>query len=128
MEGEPASTEGNRPLTDRERRLAHWMLENGDPVGRDFIPQLAQAAVTAWRCPCGCASFNFQIEGRSPARKGMNVLGDFVFGDEEMPSGIFIFAVDGVLSGIEVYEMGGGISTSLPEPESLRPWGISAND
>jgi hypothetical protein len=57
-------------------------------------------------------------------RPGVHILGDFVFGDEDMPSGIFIFEQGGLLSGLEVYEMGAGIPKSLPAPESLRPYGI----
>jgi hypothetical protein len=124
MQTDPIATEGNRPLTDSEHRLARWMLEHGDPAGRDFLPQLELAEVRAWRCPCGCASINFQIKGHPPVPPGVQVLGDFVFGDENMPSGIFIFENDGLLSGIEVYEMGAGVPKSLPAPESLRPWGI----
>jgi hypothetical protein len=125
MQPDPIATNSNRPLTDSEYRLARWMLEHGDPAGRDFLPQLELAVATAWQCPCGCASIRFQIKGRPPAPPGVHVLGDFVFGDEDTPDGIFIFENGDLLSGIEVYEMGSRVAlTSLPSPESLRQYGI----
>lgn len=126
MQPDPIATNSNRPLADSEYRLARWMLEHGDTASRDFLPQLELAEVTAWRCPCGCASINFQIKGSPLAPPGVHVLGQFVFGDEDTPDGIFIFEQGGLLSGIEVYEMGSGVAaTSLPSPDSLRPFGIS---
>jgi hypothetical protein len=103
------------------------MLEHGAPAGRNFLAQLELAEITAWRCPCGCASINFQIKGFPPVSPGVHalgVLGDFVFGNDNLPSGIFIFEKGDLLSGIEVYDIGAGAPKSLPAPESLRPYGI----
>jgi len=108
----------NRPLTDTERRLVRWMLENGTAEAKDFLPQLELAEVTPWRCPCGCASINFQIKGYAIAPPGVHVLGDFLFGES---NGVFIYESDGILSGLEVVGYAGTAPNSLPAPESLRP-------
>lgn len=113
----------SRPLSTIERQVALWMLIHGNSDAEQFIPQLEQAEATPWRCPCGCASFNLQIRGKPPAPPGVHILGDFVFGDEKAPSGIFIFESGGILSGIEVYGMAGETPKSLPNIEDLRPFG-----
>lgn len=112
----------NRPLTDAERRLARWMLENGNPEGKAFLSQVEMAEVTPWRCLCGCASINFRIKGHPPAPPGVHDLGSFVFGSEKDPCGIFIFESADILSGIEVYGMTTDAPNTLPTPESLRPF------
>jgi hypothetical protein len=115
--------EANRPLTIAERRLARWMLEHGNTEAKNFLPQLENAEVTPIRCPCGCASICFQIKGSGEAPPGnMHPLGDFVFGPENKPSGIFIYEMRGLLSGIEVYGLAGDAPKSLPAPEELRPF------
>jgi hypothetical protein len=117
-----SSTATNRPLTDAERALAKWMLENGNPDAEPFLLQLESAQVTPWRCPCGCASINFQIEGFPPAPPGVHILGDYVCGEVEAPAGAFIFESGGVLAGIEVYSLAVDAPSVLPEPP-LRPFG-----
>ncbi len=111
----------NRPLSDEERCLVRWMLEHGSPEARDFLPQLELAEATPWRCRCGCASFNFAIDGRE-APPGVHVIADFVFGGEDELCGIFVFEKDGILSGLEVYGLAVDPPSSLPPPESLRPF------
>ena len=115
-------SEGNRELTDHERRLARWMLEHGSREALAFLPQLELAEVTAWRCPCGCASINFQIRGQPIAPPGVHPIADFIFGEEDTLSGIFVYEKDGILSGLEVYGLAGDAPKSLPEPEALRPF------
>jgi hypothetical protein len=117
---------GNRELTDHERRLVCWMLEHGDPDAAAFLPQVDQAEVTPWKCPCGCASIDFQIRDRSSAPPGVHVIADFVFGERDKLSGIFVFEKNGTLSGLEVYGLAGEAPKSLPEPEELRPFGGGA--
>jgi hypothetical protein len=81
------------------------MLEHGEPTAREFLEQLAVAEVTPWRCPCGCGSINFQMKGRKPAPPGVRILGDFMFGPDDAPAGIFIFESAGLLSGIEITDL-----------------------
>jgi hypothetical protein len=114
-----------RPLIDQERCLVRWMLEHGSPEAADFLPQLDQAEVTSWKCPCGCASINFRIRGKPDAAPGVHPIADFVFGQGDTLSGIFVFEKNGILSGLEVYGLGGDAPKSLPQPDDLRPVGDS---
>ena len=121
MQSEAHANAANRPLTADERHLARWMLEHGTAEARDFLPQLEQAEVTPWRCPCGCASINFQIKGHAPAPPGVHILADFVFGDGQELNGAFIYEKAGILSGLEVFGYASDAPKSLPTPEHLRP-------
>jgi hypothetical protein len=120
-DGHELMSEGNRNLNDKERRLVRWMLEHGTPEATAFLSQLKQARVTPWKCPCGCASINFQIRGRPQAPPGVNILGDFIFGEGDKLSGAFVYESAGILSGLEVYGLAGDAPNSLPSPEDLRP-------
>jgi hypothetical protein len=115
-------SEGNRQFTDHERRLLRWMLEHGGPESAAFVSQLDEAEVTPWKCACGCASINFRIRGRPEAPPGVHPIADFVFGQDESLSGIFVYEKDGILSGLEVYGLAGDAPKSLPRPEELRPF------
>lgn len=115
------ASEGNRQLTEEEQRLVRWMLQHGNTGANTFLPQLDFAEVTPERCPCGCASFGLQIRGRPAAPPGIHPIADFVFGEGEALSGIFVFESGGILSGVEVYGLAGDAPRSLPQPEELRP-------
>jgi len=120
--------DGNRPLTMSEWRLARWMLENGSPRAKEFLSQLDRAVVTPWRCACGCASINFQVEGLPEAPPGVHILADFVFGEGDDVSGIFLFESGGILSGLEVYGGAGDAPKVLPNPEALKPFPRQTSD
>lgn len=120
MNSIPSPIPDVRQLTDAERDLARWMLEHGEPRARDYLGQLARAYVVA-RCPCGCASIDLAVEGIPAVPGGMDVLGDYFFGDDETLSGAFIFAQGGVLAGLEVYGLAGDSPAVLPAPEMLSP-------
>lgn len=124
MDAEAKPITDERPLTAAEYRLAHWMLEHGGPEAKDFLPQLDLARVIA-RCPCGCASIDFEVVGHPGPGGGIRVLGDFLFGAEGDLSGAFIFERGGVLAGIEVYGLAGDAPHTLPEPGALRPFDAS---
>jgi len=110
-----------RPLTEAERRLAHWMLEHGEPEASRFLEQLERARVVS-RCPCGCASVDFEVAGLPAPSGGLRILGDYVYGNESDLTGIFIFERSGILAGIEVYGLGGDAPSTLPSPTALRPF------
>jgi len=116
----------NRPLTAHERSLARWLLEHGTPEAEAFLSQLDAAEVTPWRCKCGCASINFQIQGHPIAPPGVHILSDYLFGGGDDLGGIFIFESGGLLSGLEVYGLAGDAPHFLPCPEGLRPFSTSA--
>ena len=83
------------------------MLEHGSSEARHFLPQFERARVTPWRCPCGCASFNFSVEGQPTPAGDMHLLADFLFGGETDLSCISVYEQGGVLSGLEVYGLAG---------------------
>jgi hypothetical protein len=124
MDVELKSISDERPLTAAEYQLARWMLENGGPEAKDFLPQLEHARVVA-RCPCGCASIDFEVNGHPRPAGGLRVLGDFLCGGESDLSGVFIFECNGVLAGVEVYGLTGDAPKVLPGPEALRPFDAS---
>jgi len=53
----------------------------------------------------------------------MNVVADFIFGTDEDLCAIMVYAIDGILAGVEVYTLtpGSVADRALPSPESLRP-------
>ena len=114
------STFANRALTASERALATWMLENGAEEARSYLAQLDEVEVTPWRCPCGCASINFQVKGHPPAPPGVHILGDFLCGPVDAPAGAFIYESGGLLSGLEVYSLASDAPLVLPDAP-LRP-------
>jgi hypothetical protein len=109
-----------RMLNLHEYRLVRWMLEHGRPEAASFLPQAESATATSWRCPCGCASINFAIEGHPVPTDGVRPLADFVFGEGDELSGIFIYEQGGMLAGIEGYGFAGDAPRSLPDPAELR--------
>lgn len=116
----------DRPLTNEERELARWMLEFGGPDASAFLTELQHARVVS-RCPCGCASIDFEVEGLPRPSGGLRILGDFVWGDENDLYGVFIFECSGVLAGIEVYGLAGdNTPRTLPAPHAIRPFATTS--
>jgi hypothetical protein len=113
---------GNRAPTSEELCLARWMLEHGTDEASSFLPQLDLAEVTSSKCPCGCASINFQIQGQPLPQPGVNILGDYV-GESSDVSGASIFESRGLLSEIDFYSLGGDAPQALPRIEELHPFG-----
>ena len=104
----------NRPLSVTEYNLARWMLENGNSEACNFLLQLEDAMVMPWRCPCGCASINFQIGKYPPSPRGIHILGDYLCGTFDEPAGAFIYSSGELLAGIEVYALAGEVLDALP--------------
>jgi hypothetical protein len=111
----------DRPLTKAEYQLARWMLENGKAEAAAFLSQLERARVVS-RCPCGCASVDFEVEGEPVPSGGLSILGDFVFGGDSDLAGAFVFQRNGVLAGLEVYGLAGDAPRDLPLWSTLRPF------
>jgi hypothetical protein len=112
-----------RPLTAQERLLVQWLLEHGEPEARGFISQLSVATV-AGRCSCGCASIDFAVgERHAPTSGPMDILADYIWRDgQSHVFGIFVFAREGLLAGLEVYSVDGlADATQLPQPDQLVP-------
>ena len=117
-----ASIPEDRPLSAAEAGIVRWLLEHGTDEGRSLLPQLARARVVA-RCSCGCANLNFSIDGRGARPKaGMSIVSDYRWNADGHAFGIFAFAREGWLSGIDVWSIDGqAIASTLPSPEQLRP-------
>lgn len=112
----------NRQLSPAEFDLIRWMLQHGKPEAQDYLPQLERAAVTPFRCPCGCASINLSIDSEPEPTGTLNILADFLFGDENDLCGVFVFQKSGTLAGLEVYGLAGEAPKTLPSIEWLRPF------
>jgi hypothetical protein len=109
-----------RALEAHELALARWMLTHGTAEALPYLQQL-EAARVASRCPCGCASIDFEVAGSAAPSGGLTILGDYVFEDTDGAlAGAFIFARSGALAGIEVYGLVGEAPRALPSPESLQ--------
>lgn len=50
----------------------------------------------------------------------MHVIADFLFGGESNPCGIFLFAQEERLAGLDVYSLAGDAPKTLPTPDILR--------
>ena len=96
------------------------MLDNGASEALTFADQLLRAEATNWRCPCGCASFNFKIKDLPEAPPGVHIIGDYLIGDNAHLSGAFIYQSGGILSGVELYGLAGEAPKSIPMPHELR--------
>jgi hypothetical protein len=119
----------DRPLSDRERSLVRWMLEDGESHASSFLGQLEKARVSS-RCRCGCASINFSVAGRESPARGMDILSDHLWEHAYGHRfGAFVFAHSGVLAGLDLYSLDGVVTpTWLPEPEQLHPMAPSHNE
>jgi hypothetical protein len=112
----------DRDLTEEERALVDWMLKHGSEEGRNYLDQLARARVHA-RCPCGCASIDLAVAGKTPTDFPMRVLSDFQWNNEAgSVFGAFVFEQGGLLAGLDLWSVD-GLETprSLPKPEQLVP-------
>jgi len=122
MTKERKSIPEDRPLTAEETALVRWLLEHGFAEADAFVPQLEQARVVS-RCPCGCASINFSIEGKlPPIGDPLQVLSDYEWESESGAKlGVFVFAKAGILAGLEIWSIDGLGTPTLPRIESLVP-------
>ena len=116
-----------RALTHQERNLIQWLLEHGTAAAKPLLEQLPKATVYS-RCDCGCASIDLAINGCAPDHSGpMQIVSDFQSNDADgNPFGLFVFARNGVLAGLEAWPIDGNADISqLPEISSLVPLEIA---
>jgi hypothetical protein len=113
----------DRDVTPEERDLTRWLLVRSGDEGAAFLDQMDRIRVIS-RCPCGCASVDFAVEGQRPSPDAkMHVIGEHIWQDAAGHTfGVFVFAKGGQLSGLEVWSVDGEGATpaGLPDVGRLR--------
>jgi hypothetical protein len=112
----------NRSPSDKEIELVRWLLENGIQGAENYLSQIGKLRVVS-KCRCGCPSVNFGFDGMAlDSKSGMEVLSDYCWGAGGKDlRGIFVFARDKKLAGLEVWSIDGLITPSeLPKISELR--------
>ena len=117
-----SGTDDDRDLTAEERQLLRWMLEHGGSEADGYLPQVDRVRVTAFRCPCGCASINFRVPGHDGPSGGIRPIAEFEIRDGDEVSGAFVYVQNGQLGGIELYGGTGDAPKRLPSPSQLHRW------
>jgi len=118
---QPAIPE-DRPLSEKEVELVRWLLTKGEESAVDCLSQVDNLWVIS-RCGCGCASIDFSVDGAVPDGTGIEILSDYSWGTGgENLCGIFVFARNKKLAGLEVWSIDGSITApQLPDSNELRP-------
>ena len=113
----------DRVLSPQERTLLEWLIENGTPEAKEYRSQLEQLRVIG-RCFCGCPTIDLSVGGERSAPGSMKILSDYTGETPEgLQVGVLLFATDGRLSCMEIYDFGGHKGTfSLPRIDTLRPF------
>lgn len=122
MVSESAQIPDVRPLTEEERLLIRWLVENGDEEPESYLAQLDTLSVKS-RCGCGCSSINFTEPFRPCCING-SVIADYRWNTlEGFANGVFLYQVGGELSGLEVWSIDGQQDpvTYLPGTSELWP-------
>ena len=97
----------NRNLIKEEFDLIEWLLNNGLPNAKQYLAQLKDIKVVS-QCSCGCASINFSVKGKMPMTSPMDTISDYSYYSENNNlMGVFIFARDNILAGLEVWSIDG---------------------
>lgn len=111
----------NRPIPKREVEVVDWMLVDGSLGAslnqlRDGPRDLRVVAC----CGCGCASVDFLAGGQAA---GARRVAEAVARDSHgRTCGVIVWALDGQVSGLEVYERESGSATEIPTAQTLLPW------
>jgi hypothetical protein len=67
----------HRALTSEEHTLLEWLIANGNPDAKQYVPQLADIKVVGL-CTCGCPTLDLAIGDRTERTIGSsNVLAEF---------------------------------------------------
>jgi len=114
----------DRPLSEEERSLLIWLVDNGDEEARSLKHEIERVTVET-ECGCGCASIDFAVDGKSlKVNSGMIVVSDHLYESENgNQMGCFLYSIEGHLAGIEVYSLDGEETPNvLPNPQKLYPF------
>jgi hypothetical protein len=107
-----------RPATVEERELVDWLLRNAATTteASSFLDQVTDLTVVG---RCGCPSVDFKVGGQDSIA---SIVADAEgTSPEGVAVGVMLWAKEGRLSGLEVYDFAGDEQFGLPCPEMLRP-------
>jgi hypothetical protein len=107
----------DRLITDAEVAVVTWLLLNASTEGdlSHLLPSVPALRVVG-RCPCGCPSVDFELEGQAA---GASPVAD-AYGatDDGVGTGVILWGRDGRVTGIEFYELAEPV-WSLPQAGTL---------
>jgi hypothetical protein len=109
----------DRALSGQESHLLTWLLEHGKSSALAHLGEVEHARVVS-QCGCGCASIDFV----DAPRASMEILSEHKWRDANGHLfGVFAFAREGRLAGLEVWSIDGEATpTKLPAISSLEPF------
>jgi hypothetical protein len=115
------TVEEDRPISEREAELVTWLLKSG--ATRRSLQHLAgdvSKLRVVGRCGCGCASVDFEENGRHCVRSHpiAEAYGETPTG---LKFGLILWGRDDAVTGLEIYEGHPGSANTLPSPEALSP-------
>ena len=109
----------NRPLTQYERDLVRWLIEHSHTDASRLLSQIDKLSV-AEKCTCGCPTIYFALEGEAVARKGEQLISDWLAKVDGDLVGVMLFQTNDRISSLEVYSCAGSEKPfGLPPIESL---------
>jgi hypothetical protein len=112
----------DRQLKADERMLIEWLIANGIPEAKNYLPQLDGLHVVS-RCSCGCPTVDLAVANAQASTMGPSrILADFLgVTPEGQQVGVVLHAREGKISELEIYPMGQTVG-SLPKIETLNPF------
>ncbi len=109
-----------RPLTPHERDLVRWLLEHSHLDVSHLLTQIDRLNVFE-KCSCGCPTVYFALDGVPVARKGEQLISDWLAEVDGNSVGVMLFESGNRISSLEVYSCAGTMDHfGLPEIESIR--------
>lgn len=103
----------NRSLTKHERDLVLWLVEHSNLDARRLLPQISSLRAVA-RCNCGCPTIDLASDREPAARKGEQLVSDWLAEVDGMPVGVMLWQANDRISTLEVYSL----------PGTDRPFGL----
>jgi hypothetical protein len=108
-----------RPLTQHERDLIRWLLEHSQLEASRYLCQIDKLSVFE-KCSCGCPTVYFALDGVRVARKGEELLSDWLAEVDGEEVGLMLFQTNNKISSLEVYSLAGTEKPfGLPGIESI---------
>jgi hypothetical protein len=107
-----------RPLAEEERAALDFLL-TADFPGVDELRLQAPAMQVVGRCPCGCATIEFEVDAdRAPAAVVVPRVPVEASGADK-PFGLLLFVDDGHLSSLEIWSTDDEMWDTFPPPSAF---------